>query len=229
MRAKVAVANRSPYGWWIASYIELAVWGKGAKTSPRSRCIAWENTIILKAPNMAAAYKKALRLGSRNTSKFDGGHWEFMGLTLLLPIYEKLEDGAEIFWDDHTGKTLGKMRSLVKQKRAASAAHQISLRPFPLKLTHYQTRLFRDVAVAIRKHLCSASRFRPCRVAPASEGFAPPAAQQSSPASLSDSDSPLARITRNGSSRVSSGPFLASASMQILVVSPRLRTRFRFT
>jgi hypothetical protein len=34
MRAKVAVANRSPYGWWIASYIELAVWGKGAKTSP---------------------------------------------------------------------------------------------------------------------------------------------------------------------------------------------------
>jgi hypothetical protein len=117
MDLKAAVADRWPYGWWIASYIERAVFDAKTKSSPRSHCVAWENTIILKARDRESAYKKAVRLGSRNTSKFDGGHWKFDGLTSLLPIYERLEDGAEILWIDHTGKSLKKVRGLIKQKR----------------------------------------------------------------------------------------------------------------
>jgi hypothetical protein len=117
MGTEVAIADRSPYGWWIASYIERAVFDGKAKSSPRSRCVAWENTIILKAGGRESAYKKAVRLASRNKSKFNGGHWEFIGLTSLLPIYDKLEDGAEVHWADHTGKTLKSVRGLVKQKR----------------------------------------------------------------------------------------------------------------
>ena len=123
MTSKAHFADRSPYGWWIAAYIELAVWDDKAKSSPRSRCTAWENTIILKARNREAAYKKAIRLGKAGATRFwnhDGkrkGRWSFLGLTKLLPIYEELEDGAEVLWVEHSGRSLAKISARVKKKR----------------------------------------------------------------------------------------------------------------
>ena len=43
-------------------------------------------------------------------------HWKFLGLTELLPIYEKLEDGAEILWREHYNRSLRKILSKVKKK-----------------------------------------------------------------------------------------------------------------
>jgi hypothetical protein len=45
------------------------------------------------------------------------GRWVFVGLTSLLPIYDKLEDGAEILWREHENRTIRKICSLVKKKR----------------------------------------------------------------------------------------------------------------
>jgi hypothetical protein len=119
MTKKIAFRNKSPTGWWIASYIERAVW-KGEKSpSANTRCLAWENTIILKAPNRDAAYKKAVNLARRNQSTFsdgrNGGHWEFMGLTDLLPLYEGVKDGAEVLWDEHR-KSFAVLARKVKKK-----------------------------------------------------------------------------------------------------------------
>ena len=117
----------SPTGWWIASYIERAVWDGESRASAASRCIAWENTILLKARDRDSAYRKAIRLGSSNTSKFSDatgkrtGKWVFEGLTSLLPVYEELGDGAEILWRDHSGRSLKKVRSMVKNKAALEA------------------------------------------------------------------------------------------------------------
>ena len=119
--------HRSPTGWWIASYIERAVWDDARRASPSSRCTAWENTIIFKAKDRDSAYSKAVRLGSSNKSTFSDttgkktGRWTFEGLTSLLPIYDELEDGAEILWRDHSGRSLKRVRSLVKSKSELEA------------------------------------------------------------------------------------------------------------
>jgi hypothetical protein len=100
--------NRSPTGWWIASYLERAAWKGEKKLSAKAKCYAWENTIILKARDRDTAYKKAVSLGSANTSSFADekskrtGRWIFMGLTDLSPLYEPLADGAEILWAEHS-------------------------------------------------------------------------------------------------------------------------------
>lgn len=114
--------HRSPTGWWIASYIERAVWDDARRPPESSRCTAWENTIIFKAKGRDSAYSKAVRLGSSNKSTFSDdagkrvGRWVFEGLTSLLPIYDELGDGAEVFWRNHSGRALKSVRAMVKKK-----------------------------------------------------------------------------------------------------------------
>ncbi len=103
-------------------HFERAVWDQRKKRAPNRRYLVWENTIILKAKDRDAAYEKAIKLGNRNISEFrnektgETGHWEFLGLTSLLPIYEPLEDGAEILWNEHKNKTDKFISSRVKRK-----------------------------------------------------------------------------------------------------------------
>ena len=124
---KASHQHRSPTGWWIASYIERAVWDDARRPSASSRCTAWENTIIFKAKDRDSAYSKAVRLGSSNKSTFSDaagkktGRWAFEGLTSLLPIYDELEDGAEVLWRDHSGRTLKRVRAMVKKKSELEA------------------------------------------------------------------------------------------------------------
>lgn len=122
MKNEIPYRNHSPYGWWIATYIERASWDDEPNLSPNSRCLAWENTILLQAPDREAAYAKAISLASQYSPEFDDisrnrkGHWVFEGLTSLLPIYDELEDGAEILWVEHQDRTVGEIRSWVKRK-----------------------------------------------------------------------------------------------------------------
>lgn len=115
--------NRSPHGWWVASYLMLAVCDDDPNPSPKSRCLAWENTIILQAPDRNAAYEKALALAARDEGTFEDDtlkprtwRWVVEGLTELVPLYEELEDGAEILWTEHSNRTVAKIRSWVKTK-----------------------------------------------------------------------------------------------------------------
>ena len=93
------------------------------KSNPNRRCLAWENTILVKARNRDDAYKKATSLGkaSDGTEAWFGsgrkGAWRFEGLTMLLPIYEELEHGAEILWDEHVGRSVKSIRAMVRTKR----------------------------------------------------------------------------------------------------------------
>ena len=120
MNKKIPYRNHSPHGWWIASYIERAAWDDDPDPSPASRCLAWENTIILQAPDRESAYEKATKLARHNGSTFSMGkrtaHWVFVGLTSLLPIYDQLEDGAEVLWKEYRNRSLGKILSWTKEK-----------------------------------------------------------------------------------------------------------------
>ena len=117
--------NISPVGWYVGSYvlrfIELAERGN---SDPMRRFYTWENTVIVKARSLDHAYDKIVAIAKGATKPYKGGpkpgvdvQWLFEGVTELLPIYEKLEDGAEIMWAEHPLRSLTKIRSWAKKKK----------------------------------------------------------------------------------------------------------------
>ncbi len=102
--------NISPVGWYVGTYqlrfIELA---HTFNDDPDRKFLCWENTVIVRADSLDQAYDKVIAIGMQSTSPYLGGpapgvevQWTFEGITELLPIYEKLEDGAEIMWGEST-------------------------------------------------------------------------------------------------------------------------------
>ena len=111
-KPKVPYRNRSPFGWWIASYLERFEYYDEDKRNLSRRCLAWENTVIIRARTREQAYRKALavrRLSNGHEASHSDtkrrGAWRFEGLTDLLPIYERLEDGSEIAWAEYSSRT----------------------------------------------------------------------------------------------------------------------------
>ena len=83
----------------------------------------WENLVLIQAPDLASAYDKAAALGKTceddDTWYDDRGRLRhvFDGIAALLPIYEDLEDGAEVMWTDHGEMTAAKAKRMVRTKR----------------------------------------------------------------------------------------------------------------
>jgi hypothetical protein len=53
-------------------------------------------------------------------SKTHGGEWRFAGLRELLPVYDDLEDGAEVLWRVHGRVPVSRIQRMVKSKRSLS-------------------------------------------------------------------------------------------------------------
>jgi hypothetical protein len=53
-------------------------------------------------------------------SKSKGGEWRFAGISMLLPVYEDIEDGAEVLWVDHGAMSVNRIKKLVKAKSQLS-------------------------------------------------------------------------------------------------------------
>ena len=120
---KIPFRNRNHTGWYIASYLERFEYYDEDKRNPNRRCLAWENTILIRAKDRDQAYKKAIsfgRLGEGSEAWDEGterkGAWHFEGLTSLLPVCEKIEDGSEVLWTEYQGRTVKKIKSFVKSK-----------------------------------------------------------------------------------------------------------------
>lgn len=123
MKNGIPHRNHSPHGWWVASYVLRAAWDDEPNSDPAATFLVWENTIILRSSERGEAYAKAFRLAGESQSEFEDserperkGRWIFEGLTSLLPIYDELEDGAEILWEEHEAVPMEKLRSWVKSK-----------------------------------------------------------------------------------------------------------------
>jgi hypothetical protein len=121
-KSKIRWANRDHTGWWIFEEVEQWVSKRQEKLSPRSRCLVYVNLRLLRAKSREEAYRKAMKLGRvGRPSKTHGGEWRFAGISMLLPVYEELEDGAEILWKDSKVMTVARMERLVKSR------HQLSV------------------------------------------------------------------------------------------------------
>ena len=112
--------NVSPVDWYVGSYllrfIEL---NNKDNENLEKRFLSWENTVIVKASNLNQAYDKIAKIAISETKPYKGGskgilvQWVFEGITELLPIYEKLEDGSEIMWAEHKPRKLKNLRNLI--------------------------------------------------------------------------------------------------------------------
>nr|WP_064495669.1 DUF4288 domain-containing protein [Pseudomonas chengduensis] len=113
--------NISPVDWYVASYlIRFTEINDPNNENPEERFISWENTIIVRATDLGDAYDKAVKIAHETTEPYLGGpdavpvQWVFEGITELLPIYEELEDGAEIMWAEHRPRKLKNLQKLVR-------------------------------------------------------------------------------------------------------------------
>jgi hypothetical protein len=117
--------NVSPVGWYYGSYllrfVELA---DKERDNLDRRFLSWENTVIVKAESLDDAYAKVEKIGKAATKPYLGGSegvrvkWDYLGVTELLPIYEKLSDGAEIAWAERAPRKLRALKSYVKSRRS---------------------------------------------------------------------------------------------------------------
>lgn len=119
--------NKSPVDWYLASLLMRLEWYDNPANDKNldESCLAWENQILIKASNPEEAYAKALDHGKLSEESGEmwevdneerKGRWRFEGLTSLLPIYDELEDGAEIAWMEYEDKSIEKIKSWVKAK-----------------------------------------------------------------------------------------------------------------
>ena len=117
--------NVSPVGWYLGSYLLRSVELEDEqRNDPESRFLSWENTVLVKAASLDAAYSKVERIAKQAAKPYRGGpngvpvQWEYLGVTELLPVYEELGDGAEIAWAEHNPRKLKNLRQWVKPKQA---------------------------------------------------------------------------------------------------------------
>ena len=127
-KASAKPRQRSPSGWWVAILIERFEFYDEDKKNPRRRCLVYENTVLLKACDAEVAYRKAVRLGKLSEScecidekSRRKGKWKFEGLSDLLPVYEDIEDGAEILWREHRNISVATAKAAVSKKRDLGA------------------------------------------------------------------------------------------------------------
>ena len=116
--------NISPVGWYIGSYLSRFIELEATTNDDlEARFPTWENTVIVKAKSLGEAYDKVEAIGLEHAETYEGGderipvQWEYLGLTDLLPIYENLEDGAEVMWSPRHPRKLKNLMTLVRQKQ----------------------------------------------------------------------------------------------------------------
>ena len=123
-RKSIPPCNQTRHGWWIGSYIERYEHDDEDRENSKRRCVAWENTVLIQAKNRAEAYRKLIALGKCGrgvTCGGDGpkgrkGRWIFEGPTSLLPIYEPLEDGAEVLWTEWKNHSVKSIQARIRRR-----------------------------------------------------------------------------------------------------------------
>ncbi|MGD9782917.1 MAG: DUF4288 domain-containing protein [Kiritimatiellia bacterium] len=122
MKKQIRRRNRSSHGWWIATIVQRFEYFDEDVSNLNRRCTSWQNTILIQARNRNQAFRKAVANGKLGADSACGppdgrqGRWVFEGLSSLLPVYDKLEDGAELIWEETPNITVRTVKSRVRQK-----------------------------------------------------------------------------------------------------------------
>jgi hypothetical protein len=109
--------------WFLADLIQQFTFVDGSHSM-------YVNTVLVKAASVEQAYEKALGFGEAYNYSFTNTDQEevkvsFRGLRNLYLIYDKLEDGAELIYEEHEEITEEEIAAMVtpKEKLVAFKAH----------------------------------------------------------------------------------------------------------
>lgn len=103
--------------WFIGELVEEF------KAAGQVKNLVHINTILIRANSPEMAYEKAIALGEsanrvfRNTDGVEVSV-RFRGLRGLYPVYDRLEDGAELLYEEHEGMGDEAIAEMVKLKEA---------------------------------------------------------------------------------------------------------------
>jgi len=85
----------------------------------------WENTYLVKANSPFVAFDKGVKFAKKDEENLEykgkNGAWTYVGIKQVLPIYDKLEDGVELFWTD-----LGKRKKSETESKVMSKEEFLS-------------------------------------------------------------------------------------------------------
>ncbi|MFK7775384.1 MAG: DUF4288 domain-containing protein [Saprospiraceae bacterium] len=105
MKPQEKISNEKR-NWYIAEIIEKCEPVHRNENQDLRRVITWGNHHLIKANSPVRAFDKAVKIGKEAEYKFINSdklemEWIFVGIGGLVPIYEDIEDGAELMWDDY--------------------------------------------------------------------------------------------------------------------------------
>jgi hypothetical protein len=105
MKSEEKISNKNG-NWFIVEIIEKYEPVERNEKQDLRRVTTWGNHHLIKAESPEKAFDKAVKLGKEKNYKFvnsDKMEMEsiFVGIGELLPIYEDIEDGAELMWNDY--------------------------------------------------------------------------------------------------------------------------------
>ena len=93
----------SPVDWYLVFALLKFKCGNDSEKEIEYEHI-WENTYLVKANHPLVAFDKGLKIAKKDEQPLDfkgkNGAWVLAGIKQVLPVYEKIEDGAELFWTD---------------------------------------------------------------------------------------------------------------------------------
>lgn len=102
-KEKIEIKNNN---WYIVELIEKCEPVIRNENQDLRRVSTWGNFHIVKAETPKIAYEKAVKIGKDAEFKFINSdklemEWIFVGIGNLIPIYEDIQDGSEIMWEDY--------------------------------------------------------------------------------------------------------------------------------
>ena len=105
MKTQEKISNEKG-NWYIVEIIEKCEPVDRNEKQDLRRVTTWGNHHLIKASSPEKAFDKAVKIGKESEYKFTNTdkvqmEWIFVGIADLIPIYEDIEDGAEIMWTDY--------------------------------------------------------------------------------------------------------------------------------
>jgi hypothetical protein len=105
MRSAEKISNKDGK-WYIGEIIEKCEPVIRNEKQELRRVTTWGSHHLIKSESPEKAFDKAVKLGKEAEYKFTNTgklemEWIFVGIGELLPIYEGIEDGAELMWNDY--------------------------------------------------------------------------------------------------------------------------------
>ncbi|WP_264510447.1 DUF4288 domain-containing protein [Flavobacterium sp. N1719] len=102
-KEKISIKDNN---WYIVEIIEKCEPVVRNENQDLRRVNTWGNFHIVKAETPKIAYEKAVKIGKDAEFKFINSdkiemEWIFVGIGNLIPIYEDIQDGSEIMWEDY--------------------------------------------------------------------------------------------------------------------------------